>query len=153
MVPEHRKGHAMLISTILEEKGHEVATLRPEQSVRTAVALLAERRIGAVVIVEKDRVAGIFTERDLVQHLARRGAPALELSLRDCMTAPVITCRPTDRIDQVMALMTERHIRHMPAMEGERLCGMISIRDLGRKRIAEKEVEAAILLDISRMRG
>jgi len=143
----------MLISTILDEKGHDVATLRPAQSVRTAVALLAERRIGAVVIEENGRLAGIFTERDLVKLLARHGPAALERALSDCMTAPVITCRPTDRIDQVMAVMTERHIRHMPAMEGERLCGMISIRDLGRKRIAEKEVEAATLLDISRMRG
>ena len=143
----------MLIATILEQKGHDVATLRPDQPVSAAIALMAERRIGAVVIEDKGSVVGIFSERDLVKQLARDGRGALDETLRRAMTAPVITCRAEDRLDQVMAIMSERHVRHMPVMEGSTLRGMISIRDLVRQRMAEKEMESATLLDISRMHG
>jgi CBS domain-containing protein len=143
----------MLIATILEKKGHDVATLRPTQTVSAAVSLMAERRIGAVVVEDGDRVVGIFSERDLVKQLARTGHRALDAMLKDAMTSPVITCRSEDRLDQVMAMMSDRHVRHMPVLEGTRLRGMISIRDLIRHRIAEKELESATLLDISRMHG
>ncbi len=143
----------MLISTILEQKGTDVATLRPDQSVAAAVAMMAERRIGAVVVEDKGAVIGIFSERDLVKLLALEGQDALPEPLRKAMTSPVITCRLDDRLDQVMAMMTHRHVRHMPVMEGQKLRGMISIRDLVRHRLAEKELEAATLLDISRMHG
>ncbi len=143
----------MLISTILEQKGTDVATLRPDQPVAAAVAMMAERRIGAVVVEDKGAVIGIFSERDLVKLLALEGQDALPEPLRKAMTSPVITCRLDDRLDQVMAMMTHRHVRHMPVMEGQKLRGMISIRDLVRHRLAEKELEAATLLDISRMHG
>ncbi len=143
----------MLIATILEKKGHQVATLRPDRTVSAAVALMAERRVGAVVIEDKDAVVGIFSERDLVKLLARNGPAALDQPLRKAMTAPVITCHAEDRLDQVMALMSQRHVRHMPVMDGNTLCGMISIRDLVRHRLEEKELETATLLDISRMHG
>ena len=143
----------MLIATILEKKGHQVATLRPDQTVSAGVALMAERRVGAVVIEDKAAVVGIFSERDLVKLLARNGPSALNEPLRKAMTAPVITCRAEDRLDQVMALMSQRHVRHMPVMDGNSLRGMISIRDLVRHRLEEKELETAILLDISRMHG
>ncbi len=143
----------MLISTILEQKGTDVATLRPDQPVSAAVAMMAERRIGAVVVEDKGAVSGIFSERDLVKLLALEGQDALSEPLRKAMTSPVITCRLDDRLDQVMAMMTQRHVRHMPVMDGPKLRGMISIRDLVRHRLAEKELEAATLLDISRMHG
>ena len=130
-----------------------MATLRPDQTVSAAVALMAERRIGAVVVEDKGTVVGIFSERDLVKLLARDGQAALLEPVRGSMTSPVITCRLEDRLDQVMEMMSERHIRHVPVMEGGRLRGMISIRDLIRQRLAEKELEAATLLDISRMHG
>ncbi|MGI4747922.1 MAG: CBS domain-containing protein [Janthinobacterium lividum] len=143
----------MLIETILKTKGHDVATLRPEQPVSAAIALMAERRIGAVVIQDRGTVVGIFSERDLVKVLARDGHVALDRAVQISMTSPVVTCRAEDRLDQVMAMMTQRHIRHMPVMDGTSLKGMISIRDLVRHRLEEKELEAAILLDISRMHG
>lgn len=143
----------MLIATILEKKGHDVATLRPDQLVSAAVALMAERRIGAIVIEDKGSVVGIFSERDLVKLLARNGHGALDETLRKSMTSPVITCRADDRLDQVLGIMSDRHVRHMPVMDGNVMKGMISIRDLVRHRIAEKELEAATLLDISRMHG
>ena len=143
----------MLIATILEKKGHQVATLRPDQTVSAAVALMAERRVGAVVVEDKAAVVGIFSERDLVKLLARNGPAALDQPLRTAMTSPVITCRAEDRLDQVMAIMSQRHVRHMPVMENKTLRGMISIRDLVRHRLEEKELETATLLDISRMHG
>ncbi len=143
----------MLIATILEKKGHQVATLRPDRTVSAAVALMAERRVGAVVVEDKEAVVGIFSERDLVKLLARIGPAALDQPLRKAMTAPVITCRSEDRLDQVMAMMSQRHVRHMPVVDDKTLCGMISIRDLVRHRLEEKELETATLLDISRMHG
>jgi len=143
----------MLIAAILEKKGHDVATLRPDQPVSAAVALMAERRIGAVVIEDKATVVGIFSERDLVKQLARDGHGALDEPLRKAMTSPVITCHADERLDQVLAIMSQRHVRHMPVMDGKTLKGMISIRDLVRHRLAEKELETATLLDISRMHG
>jgi len=144
----------MLIEKILEEKGRDCATVRPTATVSAVVSLLAERRIGAVVVEDlKGGIVGIFSERDLVKLLASRGPDALSVQVKDVMTAPVITCKPDDRIDAVMAIMNERRIRHMPVVVDKALAGMISIRDMARHRLTEKEMEAAVLLDISRLHG
>ena len=141
----------MLIEKILDQKGRDCATARPGASIATVVSLLAERRVGAVVIEDlKGTILGIFSERDLVKLLAHRGADALIVKVRDVMVSPVITCKPTDRIASVMATMAQRRIRHMPVVENDALAGMISIRDLIRHRLDEKEQEAAVLLDLSR---
>ena len=144
----------MLIEKILEQKGRDCATVRPEASIATVVSVLAERRVGAVVVEDlKGRVVGIFSERDLVKLLALRGADALIVKVREVMNSPVITCKPEDRIDSVMATMAERRIRHMPVIANDVLSGMISIRDLIRVRLNEKENEAAVLLDLARLHG
>ena len=144
----------MLIEKILEQKGHDCATVRPEASIATVVSVLADRRVGAVVVEDlKGRVVGIFSERDLVKLLALRGADALIVKVREVMNSPVITCKPEDRIDAVMATMSERRIRHMPVIANDALSGMISIRDLVRVRLNEKENEAAVLLDLARLHG
>ncbi len=141
----------MLIEKILDQKGRDCATVRPGTTISNVIALLAERHVGAVVIEDlKGGVLGIFSERDLVKLLAQRGADGLIVKVRDVMTSPVITCKPTDRIDAVMATMSQRRIRHMPVIENNALTGMISIRDLIRHRLDEKEQEAAVLLDLSR---
>jgi CBS domain-containing protein len=143
----------MLIETILAQKGRNVVTIRPDHTVGAAVSLLAEHRIGAVVVEESGKIAGIFSERDLVKLLARGGPSGLDEPVRSVMTSPVLTCTPSDRIDHVMALMTRRHVRHMPVVEDRTLCGIVSMRDLGRHRLDEKELENATLLDIARMHG
>ena len=144
----------MLIETILEEKGRACATVRPDTTVAAAVALLAERGIGAVVVEDlKGGIVGIFSERDLVKLLAARGPAALPVKVREVMTSPVITCKPDDRIDAVMAIMNGRKLRHMPVVVGGGLAGMISLRDIARYRLSEKETEAATLLDLSRLHG
>lgn len=144
----------MLIETILEQKGRDCATVRPEATIATAVSLLAERRIGAIVVEDlRGGIVGIFSERDLVKLLASRGPDALVVKVKEAMSAPVITCKPTDRVDAVMATMSNRRIRHMPVLVDNALAGMISIRDLIRHRLAEKEAEAAVLLDLARLHG
>ena len=142
----------MLIGDVLKAKGSGCETLQPNNRVATAVKVLAERGIGAVVVTETDgRLVGIFSERDLVKLLARDGAAGLEHELRDAMTRPVVTGRPGDRIEDAMAVMTQHHIRHLPVIEAGRLAGMVSIRDLVRRRLSEKELEAAVLLDRTRL--
>jgi CBS domain-containing protein len=144
----------MLIDKILDQKGRHCATVRPDATVATAVSLLAEHRIGAIVVEDlRGGVVGIFSERDLVKLLANRGPDALIVKVREAMSAPVITCKPDDRVDTVMEIMSDRRIRHMPVVSGDRLIGMISIRDLVRHRLIEKETEAAVLLDLARLHG
>jgi CBS domain-containing protein len=144
----------MQIAKILDEKGRDCATVRPDATVATAVSLLAERRIGAVVVETlKGDIVGVFSERDLVKLLAKRGADALDLAVKEVMTAPVVTCRPHDRLDAVMAIMSQRRIRHIPVVDNDSLAGMISIGDLVVRRLNEKEAVAAVLLDLSRLHG
>ena len=144
----------MLISHVLDSKGHEVACMLPDQTVAGAVATLAERRIGAVVVQDRwQKMQGVFTERDLVRLLARDGAAVLARPLHEVMTRAVITCRPQDRIESALAVMTANKVRHLPVTETERLVGIVSIGDLVKYRMDEKALEADVLLEIARMRG
>ena len=144
----------MLIEKILEQKGRDCATVRPDASIATVVSVLAERRIGAVVVEDlRGGIVGIFSERDLVKLLASRGANALGVKVKEVMTSPVITCKPGDQLHAVMAVMNDRRVRHIPVVVNNALAGMISIRDLIRHRLNEKETEAAVLLDIRRLQA
>ena len=129
----------MLIATILEQKGHGCESAGRGEIVDAAVRLLDARGIGVIVVTDEDgSLAGIFSERDLVRVLAREGQQALGRRLETVMTSPVVTCRPDDTVDHVLAIMTERRIRHAPVLADGRLAGMISIRDLVRSRLSEK---------------
>ena len=144
----------MLISDVLRSKGHEVVRVHPGDGVADAVCKLAEKRIGAVVVEDRwMKMVGIFSERDLLNAIARRGAAALSCPVSEFMTAPVVTCRPADRIDSVLGVMTLRRIRHLPVLENGALVGIVSIGDLIKHRLDEKELEANVLLDLSRMRA
>jgi CBS domain-containing protein len=143
----------MSISDVLHEKGHEVVKVRVSDTVQTAVRRLAEHRIGAVVVEDAwMRVAGIFSERDFVEAVSRTGAAALDQPVETLMSVPVITCRSTDRIEDVMATMTQARIRHVPVMENGHLGGIVSIGDLVKHRLDEKALEANVLLDLARLR-
>jgi CBS domain-containing protein len=143
----------MLISDVLQTKGHKVVTIRPDQSVKDAVERLAQHRIGALVVEERLQPTGIFSERDLVNRLAESGARAYNYAVRDLMTSPVITGAPGDTIEQALAKMTGQRIRHLPIVDGQELVGIVSLGDLVKYRLDQKELEANVLLDISRMRG
>ena len=132
----------MTIAAILKGKGAEVVTLLPSASVAGAVALLAERRIGAAPVVEGDQVIGIFSERDVVYCLASKGAAALDLPVAEVMTAPARTVTPDEPVLGALSLMTRRRIRHLPVMDGDRLVGFVSIGDLVKYRMDRIEQEA-----------
>ena len=134
----------MRAKDILEIKGRDVVTVSPDAALHTAIETLAERNIGAVVVVGEGRVVGILSERDVVRLLA--GAPTgfRESRIDALMTKDPVTVRETATIDEIKDLMTERRIRHLPVVEGDRLVGILSIGDVVKHRIraAREEAEA-----------
>ncbi|MPZ62928.1 MAG: CBS domain-containing protein [Propionibacteriales bacterium] len=131
----------MRIREILQQKGNQVFTVKPESTVRDLVAFLNEHNIGALVVSSDGAaVEGIVSERDVVRHLAS-GAGALDLQVRDIMTSDVHDCSPSDHVDSLMHLMTDERIRHVPVIADGRLAGIISIGDVVKSRIGELEFE------------
>ena len=144
----------MLISDVLRSKGSDVVQIRTADSVALAVRKLAEHRIGALVVEDRwMKLVGIFSERDFVNAIARDGAAVLGYDVEQLMTSPIISCRTSDRIDAALATMTVSRIRHLPVIDDGRLKGIVSIGDLVKQRLDEKELEANVLLEISRMRA
>ena len=136
----------MTIAAILVSKGSEVLTVECEAKVRDAVALLADRKIGAVPVVRAGAVAGIMSERDVIYRLRSNGAEILDWTVEQIMTAPAITVEPETEIMSALSLMTRRRIRHLPVVEGETLIGLVSIGDLVKHRMDKIESEAAAML-------
>ena len=144
----------MLISDILRSKGSNVVKIHTADSVALAVRRLVEHRIGALVVEDPwMKPVGIFTERDFINAIARDGAAVLGLDVQQLMSTPIVSCRSSDRVDAVLATMTTARIRHLPVIEDKELKGIVSIGDLVKHRLDEKELEASVLLDISRMRA
>lgn len=129
----------MNISEILSRKGSSVVTASPDASVSDIVGLLAEHGIGAVPIVDGDRVAGIVSERDIVRRLAEHGADVMTLSAADLMTVDLSTAAPSDSLDATASLMTERRIRHLPVLADGALAGIVTIGDVVAARLRELE--------------
>jgi CBS domain-containing protein len=143
----------MRISDVLRGKGHEVVTVETDAKLRDIVDILASRRIGAVVVLERFRPVGVFSERDLVNVLSAHGAAGLQLSVTGLMSSPIITGHPEDRIEQALDLMTRERIRHLPVLQDDKLIGLVSIGDLVKHRLSEKELEANVMQDLARMRS
>jgi CBS domain-containing protein len=138
----------MTVKAILDAKGANVVTIEPTADIATAAKLLAQHRIGAVLVHGPDhRVAGILSERDIVRALAERGAAALQEPVGQVMTRKVVTCSPSDTVGTIMERMTEGKFRHVPVLEDGRLTGVISIGDVVKHRLHEMEGESAALRD------
>ncbi|MGU3315095.1 CBS domain-containing protein [Sphingomonas sp. M6A6_1c] len=137
----------MTIAAILRDKGGDVVSLPRDATLGQAVALLAERRIGAVPVIDDGSVVGIVSERDVVYSLAAHGVAALDLALDGVMTQPVQEVAPGEPVIGALSLMTRRRIRHLPVVEGARLVGFVSIGDLVKYRIDRIEAEAAAMRD------
>jgi len=138
----------MLISDVLRAKGTQVITVTPDTTVRQLVAILAEHRIGAVV-VSHDGIAvdGIASERDVVQELARLGAAIMSAPVTAIYTAQVHTVTPQSPIEDVMLMMTERRVRHAPVVADGGLQGIVSIGDVVKIRLGELQAERTALTD------
>lgn len=133
----------MLVSQILKTKGDMVFTGSPGQTVAEAAALLLERQVGAIVVMdEKDEVIGILSERDVVRLVAQDGASALSAPISSCMTREVLFAQPHESVDYLLAKMTDRRVRHLPVCVNNRLVGLVSIGDLVKWKIAESEAVA-----------
>ena len=138
----------MTVKAILSAKGTEVLTIEPTTNVAAAAKLLAERKIGALVVTGPDqRVVGIVSERDIVQELAAHGPAALDLALTEVMTRKVTTCSASDTISPVMERMTAGKFRHLPVLDQGRLAGIVSIGDVVKHRLQEMEREQSALRD------
>lgn len=132
----------MTVAKLLKNGRGPVVQVETADHVRDVVRLLAQRRIGCVPVVENGKVAGIFSERDVIYGLSARGADLLDMQVGDVMTAPAVTIEADTPILTALTLMTRRRIRHLPIVEGEQMVGFISIGDLVKSRIDHIEAEA-----------
>lgn len=138
----------MRVSEILDAKGREVATVPQGATVAEALAVLRERRIGALVVTgDRPPFAGIFSERDAVRALAEDGAAALDSEVAAHMSREVTVCDESTDLLRVLATMTERRFRHVPVVDGDRLVGLVSIGDVVKARLDQLETEKRDLLD------
>ncbi|MFG1921417.1 CBS domain-containing protein [Cryptosporangium sp. NPDC048952] len=134
----------MLISDVLRTKssGSEVATVGPDESVRSLLAQLAEHNFGALVVSnDGETITGIVSERDIVRRLHEHGVRLLDESVSSIMTVDVHTCRSTDDVARIRQTMTDRRIRHLPVVDEGRLVGLVSIGDVVKSTISELESE------------
>jgi CBS domain-containing protein len=138
----------MTVSIVLAGKGRYVVTIDPNASLAAAVELLAEKRIGAVVIVGADRrIVGILSERDIVRALAEQGRKALDEPVSAAMTRKVSTCHERETISSIMERMTRGKFRHVPVVDQGRLAGIVSIGDVVKHRLSEVEHDSAAMRD------
>ncbi len=131
----------MTVRAILDIKGHHIVSVAPDVKLSAAVKTLNEHRIGAVLVINDQRIEGILSERDIVRVLGDRGAAALDEPVRNVMTRKVITCRQSDTAAAIMEMMTMGKFRHLPVVESERIVGLISIGDVVKWRVNEYERE------------
>jgi len=127
------------LKQLLEAKGRNVYSITPDARVFDALRLMADKSVGALIVMEGGRIAGILSERDYARKVILHGKSSHDLQVREIMTSRVITVHPGQTVEECMALMTEKRIRHLPVTEGERLIGVLSIGDLVKEVIAEQQ--------------
>ena len=137
----------MTVRAILGAKGHHIVCVEPDAPLSAAIKVLAERRIGAVLVMHQQRVEGILSERDIVRVLGERGAAVLDEPVHAVMTRKVVSCHEADTVGAIMEIMTKGKFRHLPVVDGETVVGLISIGDIVKSRVKEFESEQEALRD------
>jgi CBS domain-containing protein len=133
----------MTIAHILKHKGDTIMGVSPDHSLQEAAAILTDKRVGALVVLDSEgQLQGILSERDIVRLCAQTGAAAMMAKVADAMTKDVLTAAPKDKVDSALARMTDRRIRHLPVLEGQKLVGVVSIGDLVKAKIDDARQEA-----------
>jgi len=127
------------VTQLLQAKGREVHSIGPDARVFEALKLMADRNVGALVVMEGTKLVGIISERDYARKVILLSKSSHDIAVREIMTGKVITVRPGQTVEECMALMTGRRIRHLPVTEGDQLIGVLSIGDLVKEVIAEQE--------------
>ena len=130
-----------LVSDLLKSNGHQFWTVAPAPAVYDALKLMADKNIGALLVLEGDRLIGIFSERDYARKVILKGKASKNIPVKEIMSSEVVYVRPEQTIEDCMVLMTDRHIRHLPVLEGKQLVGMISIGDVVGSIIFEQGFE------------
>lgn len=133
------------VSQILERKGHRVVSLAGDAPVLEAIRLMAEHHIGAVLVMRGDELIGIASERDYARKVILQGRSSSDTPVATIMSSPVVCVGPQQSVSDCMSIMTEKHIRHLPVMEGGQVCGIVSIGDLVKELIAEQKQEISYL--------
>jgi CBS domain-containing protein len=135
----------MTVRAILDTKGHQIQSVGPDAKLAAAIKTLAERKIGAVLVMSKGRIEGILSERDIVRVLGERGAGVLDEPVSEVMTRKVVSCRQSDTVAAIMEMMTLGKFRHLPVVEDDKVVGVISIGDIVKWRVREYEMEQEAL--------
>ena len=128
-----------IIKELLEEKGRNVWSIGPDANVYDALKLMAENEIGSLIVLEDNRTIGIITERDYARSVVLRGRASKDTPVREIMTSRPICATPDQTVEECMALITERRVRHLPVIDGDELIGLISIGDLVKSIISEQK--------------
>ena len=129
------------LQLLLDDKGSSVWSVHPDDTVLDAIKLLAQKDIGALIVIENDKPVGIFTERDYARKVYLRGKSSLDTAVREIMVSPVICVSPDQSVNECLALMTEKRFRHLPVVIDGRLVGMVSIGDLVKSIIDDQKFE------------
>jgi len=134
-----------LVKHLLDDKGRDVLSIPPDATVLDAVKRMAEVSVGALLVMDGDRVVGIISERDYARKVILKGRSSKDTQVREIMTPRVICIAPESRVEDAMALMTDKRVRHLPVLVDNRVDGMISIGDVVRAVIAEQEFQIELL--------
>ncbi len=137
----------MTVRAILDTKGHQIQSVEPDARLSAAIAMLGEKKIGAVLVMSKGRIEGILSERDIVRVPGERGARVLDEPVSAVMTRKVVSCRQADTVAAIMEMMTLGKFRHLPVVEEGAVVGLISIGDIVKWRVREFEMEQEALRD------
>jgi CBS domain-containing protein len=137
----------MTVRAILDTKGHHVQIVEPDIKLSAAATILAEKKIGSVLVMTNGRIEGILSERDVVRGLSERGASVLDEPVSAVMTRKVVSCKQSDAVSTIMEIMTSGKFRHLPVVEDGRVIGLISIGDVVKWRVGEYETEQEALRD------
>lgn len=135
------------IQQVLDSKGRDVLSVSPDDSVFDAIKTMADRNVGSVAVVEGGRLVGIFTERHYARKVFLEGRTSPTTRIREVMETRVACARPDETVDECMAVMTEKRVRHLPVMRGEELVGIVSIGDLVKSKIADQQFTIDRLVD------
>jgi CBS domain-containing protein len=127
------------VRQLLDRKGRQIFSIAPGTAVLEAIRLMADRHVGALLVMEGETLSGIVSERDYARKVILKGRSSADTPVRDIMTAAVITVQPETPVEKCMQVMTERRVRHLPVIEGGRVVGMVSIGDLVKAVIAEQQ--------------
>jgi len=143
----------MAISEILRDKGSDVQTVSPEATVFAAIERMVSHGIGALVVVNDGRLVGMLTERDYLRKVALEGRTSRTTLVREIMTPRVVSVRPSDGIDESLELMTTQRVRHLPVIQEGELVGIVSMGDLVKRKVADKELEITKLVEYIQTSG